>query len=130
MKSILIISEHIFPKQTPRAHRATELAKEFSRKGYKVVLYAILGNYNYLNFEEENNIKVKDLGIRWQFCTNNSDSKVRRHFLDKVLSSLFGKLIEFPNIEYIFRIKTILKKEKNFFETRVTEYQTGGALNW
>lgn len=23
-----------------------------------------------------------------------------------------------------------LKKEKNFFETRVTEYQTGGTLNW
>jgi ribonucleoside-diphosphate reductase beta chain len=23
-----------------------------------------------------------------------------------------------------------LKKEKNFFETRVTEYQTGGALVW
>jgi ribonucleoside-diphosphate reductase beta chain len=23
-----------------------------------------------------------------------------------------------------------LKKEKNFFETRVTEYQTGGALRW
>src|SRR5699024_11836535 len=23
-----------------------------------------------------------------------------------------------------------LKKEKNFFETRVIEYQSGGALNW
>ena len=23
-----------------------------------------------------------------------------------------------------------LKKEKNFFETRVTEYQTGGSLKW
>jgi ribonucleoside-diphosphate reductase beta chain len=23
-----------------------------------------------------------------------------------------------------------LKKEKNFFETRVTEYQSGGVLNW
>jgi ribonucleoside-diphosphate reductase beta chain len=23
-----------------------------------------------------------------------------------------------------------LGKEKNFFETRVTEYQTGGALSW
>jgi ribonucleoside-diphosphate reductase beta chain len=23
-----------------------------------------------------------------------------------------------------------LKKEKNFFETRVTEYQTGGTLTW
>ena len=23
-----------------------------------------------------------------------------------------------------------LTKEKNFFESRVTEYQTGGSLNW
>ena len=23
-----------------------------------------------------------------------------------------------------------LGKEKNFFETRVTEYQSGGSLNW
>jgi ribonucleoside-diphosphate reductase beta chain len=23
-----------------------------------------------------------------------------------------------------------LPKEKNFFETRVTEYKVGGALNW
>ncbi|MES1939289.1 ribonucleotide-diphosphate reductase subunit beta [Salinisphaera sp. T5B8] len=23
-----------------------------------------------------------------------------------------------------------LKKEKNFFETRVIEYQSGGALSW
>jgi ribonucleoside-diphosphate reductase beta chain len=23
-----------------------------------------------------------------------------------------------------------LKKERNFFETRVTEYQRGGALSW
>ncbi len=23
-----------------------------------------------------------------------------------------------------------LKKERNFFETRVTEYQSGGALSW
>jgi ribonucleoside-diphosphate reductase beta chain len=23
-----------------------------------------------------------------------------------------------------------LKMEKNFFETRVTDYQTGGALTW
>ena len=30
-----------------------------------------------------------------------------------------------------WRVEMIdLKKEKNFFETRVTEYQTGGALSW
>ena len=27
-------------------------------------------------------------------------------------------------------ISTDLSKEKNFFETKVTEYQTGGALEW
>ncbi|MDE1941647.1 MAG: hypothetical protein KGI47_00690 [Betaproteobacteria bacterium] len=26
--------------------------------------------------------------------------------------------------------QTNLRKEKNLFETRVTEYQTGGALSW
>ncbi len=24
----------------------------------------------------------------------------------------------------------LIKKEKNFFETRVTDYRTGGALQW
>jgi hypothetical protein len=31
------------------------------------------------------------------------------------------------------RLKTALpsgRNQKNFFETRVTEYQTGGALSW
>ena len=50
MKSILIISQHIFPKQTPRAHRTTELAIELSRQGYDVTVYAVLGKYNYYDF--------------------------------------------------------------------------------
>jgi ribonucleoside-diphosphate reductase beta chain len=27
-------------------------------------------------------------------------------------------------------VTRVLKKEKNFFETRVTEYKTGGVLSW
>jgi ribonucleoside-diphosphate reductase beta chain len=43
------------------------------------------------------------------------------------LSQLFpGATNPFPWMSEILD----LKKEKNFFETRVTEYQTGGALNW
>ena len=40
---------------------------------------------------------------------------------------------EFPNAENPFPWMSEimdLRKEKNFFETRVIEYQTGGALNW
>ena len=39
----------------------------------------------------------------------------------------------FPNVKNPFPWMSEimdLKKEKNFFETRVTEYQTGGALSW
>ena len=37
-----------------------------------------------------------------------------------------GALNPFPWMSEIMD----LRKEKNFFETRVIEYQTGGALNW
>jgi len=44
-----------------------------------------------------------------------------------------GLTEEFPNAENPFPWMSEimdLRKEKNFFETRVTEYQTGGALSW
>ena len=44
-----------------------------------------------------------------------------------------GLAEEFPNTENPFPWMSEimdLRKEKNFFETRVIEYQTGGALNW
>jgi hypothetical protein len=63
MKKVLIISEHLFPKPTPRANRTTELAKEFSRRGYKVTVYAVLGSYDYTAFEFKNNITVKEMNV-------------------------------------------------------------------
>ncbi len=44
-----------------------------------------------------------------------------------------GLAEQYPNIKNPFPWMSEmmdLKKEKNFFETRVIEYQTGGALNW
>ena len=44
-----------------------------------------------------------------------------------------GLTEEFPKVENPFPWMSEimdLRKEKNFFETRVIEYQTGGALNW
>ena len=42
------------------------------------------------------------------------------------LPRLFGDENPFPWMSEVVD----LRKEKNFFETRVTEYQTGGALSW
>ena len=94
MKSILIISQHIFPKQTPRAHRTTELAIEFSKQGYDVTVYAVLGSYNYNTFAKRHNINIKPIKITWQYEPFSSDLKVKRFFIIRtswLYSKRYGK---------------------------------------
>lgn len=110
---ILIISQHLFPRRTPRAHRTTELIKEFCRRGYNVTVYAVLGSYDYRSFELETGCKIKPIPIRWMVHSYNSDGDKRRTFIDKVLGKLFGSL-EFPNIEFKYRIPQILEQEQNY----------------
>lgn len=66
------------------------------------------------------------LGINpQQFCIyveHMADRRLVRLGLPKV----YGKENPFPWME----LATDLVKEKNFFETRVTEYQTAGSLKW
>ena len=114
MKSILIISQHIFPKQTPRAHRATELAIEFSKKGYNVTVYSVLGKYDYEEFCKKHNIIIKPIKLSWQYEPFSSDLNVKRYFIDKILGKLLQKILEFPNIEFLFKIPKIIQKEKIF----------------
>lgn len=51
-----------------------------------------------------------------------ADRRLERIGLQKV----YGSKTPFPWMSEIIDVR----KEKNFFETRVTEYQTGGNLNW
>ena len=56
-----------------------------------------------------------------------------RYIANRRASQLGLKLEPFPGAEATLPWldeQANLRKEKNFFETRVTEYQTGGALNW
>ena len=66
------------------------------------------------------------LGINaQQFCDYVEYITDRR--LERIdLPKLFGKKNPFPWMAQA----TDLSKEKNFFETRVTEYQTAGSLEW
>ena len=49
-----------------------------------------------------------------------------RRFERLQLPQFYGSSNPFPWMSEVID----LKKAKNFFETRVTEYQTGGALEW
>ena len=111
-KKIIIISRIILPAQNPRAYRATELAKELARQGHKVILYAVLGKYNYSAFEVEHQVKVKNIGSML-FATYNSDEKIRNNLIDKILNKLLNRIIEYPDIELVFRIHRIIMLEKH-----------------
>jgi ribonucleoside-diphosphate reductase beta chain len=55
------------------------------------------------------------------------------HFIANRRLAQIGLAEQYPGVKNPFPWMSEimdLKKEKNFFETRVTEYQTGGALSW
>jgi hypothetical protein len=111
-KKIIIIARSIYPSDFPRSYRATELAIELARKGNNVTLYAVLGNYDYSNFEKEYGLKVKNIG-HMLFSTLDSDGKIRNNIFDKILWKLFNRILEFPDIELMFHMPKLLKREKN-----------------
>lgn len=108
---IVIISQVIHPSLLPRAHRATQLAIELAQKGHNVVLYALLGNYDYTEFSKKTNIRIKNLGIS-KFGCINSDGKANNFFLYKIIRKLVGKYLSFPEVELIPMVKEVLNKEK------------------
>ena len=112
-QKIAIISAVIYPRNSPRAHRATELAKELSRQGHNVTLYGVLGEYDYSEFESENNLKVKSIGNPL-FYPINSDGDSKRSFTLKVSEKILKPFIQFPDIELLYWVRNTILKENEF----------------
>lgn len=111
-KKIVIVSRTIYPFNSPRSHRATELAKELARQGHDVTLYGVLGSYNYEEFEHEFSLKVRAIeGLI--FSTLSSDGSKKPSTLVKIGAKLFNKLLEFPDIELAFKMEKIIRNESN-----------------
>jgi hypothetical protein len=58
-KQILIVTRFFHPEITPRAFRAFELAKEFSRQGHKVTVLTTKKDYNYGQVQQKYGFTVK-----------------------------------------------------------------------
>ncbi len=91
--------------------RATELAKYFASLGHEVILYGTLGNYNYNDFCKQTGVVVKDQ--KRHLAEENSDGNITLNIIDRIMIKLFHKILEYPNIEYLWKIPQILKKENN-----------------
>lgn len=111
-KNIAIIAALIYPVSSPRANRATELAKELGRLGHNVTLYAAFENYDYSEFEKTHNIKVRSIGTLW-FERARSDGNKELRFIDKLVSKLLSNVIDYPKIEFILVTKKLIDGLKN-----------------
>ena len=110
---IVIISRNIHPYLSPRAHRATELAKELARQGHQVTLYATLGKYNYTTFMKETGLIVKNLGKAYMGILD-SDGNRKRTFFSKAFTLLFHWKLDFPDIFLMWQTKKAILRHSHF----------------
>ncbi len=110
---IVVIAGWIHPHISARAFRATELAKGFAKQGHDVTLYAILGKYDYSTFEKDYKVKVKSLGRSWA-GNNDSDGFSKKNILQRILTRLLYRTIDYPRCEYFFKTVKALKREDHF----------------
>ena len=107
---IVIIARAIFPMQSPRAFRSLELAKQLAKE-HDVTVYALLGKYDYSALEKETELKIKNLG-RSRWGNKDSDGCRSESLFWRVMSRLFGRLLQLPQIELIPMVKKAVMAEQ------------------
>ncbi len=111
---ITIISHAIYPHISPRSFRTTELAKGLAQLGHEVVVYALTGTYDYTQYQKENGITVRSLGVSRLNTNSDGLRNVKRGFISQkingVLFKLLNPLIDYPRSEFISLTQELLKK--------------------
>lgn len=109
-KKIVIIGQWMYPKNTPRAFRSWELAKEFARNGYDVTVYALLADIDYSELEQKYHVKIKNLGIP-RFGTSTSGDTKPLPLITRAMLRITKDENLTPNLELFPMIKKALKQE-------------------
>lgn len=111
---ILIVSKAFFPEISPRAYRATELAKEFARQGHQVSIILPKRAFDLETFKSlYPNISIKEFGpckFKPVILKGNSLQRLIRKIIQRTGTLLF----EYPDIEFIFQLPKVLIKESGF----------------
>lgn len=106
---ILIISQNTYPVNGPRAFRTQELSEELARQGHDVTLYTVHGEMDYTEYEKQTGIKMRD--VKPYLPLGGNDGKNRYNIFSRFLYHYFHRLLLFPEIEYHFKVDSILQRE-------------------
>ena len=110
--NILIISHFTWPHQSPRAFRTAELSEELARLGHNVTVYSVPEGADYVAYTQKTGVKIMPIYMR--IPSNKGGADYRNNAIDKALYHVFNTLTDYPSIEFKWRTKDILEKEKDF----------------
>jgi len=113
-KRILIVCNSFFPVISPRAFRATELAKEFSRQGHSVkVITPFIEGVDYSSMSRLYDVEFKDLG-RPRFQKPVARSNKLHILFVRLINRLLLLLLEFPDIQIVPLVVKALRDEDSY----------------
>lgn len=112
-KKILIVCRAFYPENTPRAFRAAELAKEFSRQGYDVTVLLPGKSEIHCDFEKQHHVSIHDMGRTCWKSPDFGNSKVG-YILTRAFYRFLSLAFEYPDLELMFKVAKALKKENNY----------------
>lgn len=131
---IVIISSFFYPVIQPRSFRATELAKEFARKGHDVSAIPMntVEGFDYEEYGHINNIKIYPLTIFKQDGTAQAASKAAtQDVFTKIFRSLVSYLLCGRMIKYMYSIyKSLLKQDCLEDADMVIALSTPFCIHW
>lgn len=110
---ILIVAAAFYPHNSPRANRATELAKEFARQGHEVKVLTIFEKIDYTKLASDFGISIENLGVRRWKSPHFGSSKIG-FLITRAIYRMLSLSFEFPDIELAFLVNKALKNEKEY----------------
>lgn len=99
---IVIVSFEMHPVISARSFRTTELSKELVKQGHDVTLYTVWKDFDYLKYEKETGLKLKNLG------------QLNAHLGNNIIRKIFNRLFAYPLIKLIPMVKKAIDQEGAF----------------
>lgn len=102
-----------YPEISPRSFRATELAKEFAKRGHDVTVISKMRDYDYSEFLSEFGFKLKMWVNKPTTSCFESDLQYLNRFAH-IVKRILALLFEYPGIKDMFKVKNMIKNEANY----------------
>lgn len=112
-KKILIVSRWFYPENSPRAFRASELAKELALQGHNVMVLAPANGKSLDEYSQLHGFKIVDLGkLTWK--NPNFGKRGIGYIITRIFHRLLSLAFEYPSIELVFKIKNKIRSLGTF----------------